>query len=208
MAFACGLLATASAQAMTFTVTTTADGGAGSLRQAVLDANAASGQDVVAFAIPGAGVHTIVLSTQLPGVTGSLTVDGYSQPGSLHNTRSPDQGGLDTLLAIEIDGIGAGFGLDGSSASLTLQGLAMHGFDNAIIGSTGGPNATQLSVYGNFIGTAADGTAVPGSAPGNGGSAVRCGFTACRIGGQLPWQRNLLSGNGGAGVLTMGAAII
>lgn len=209
MAFASVLLlATTSVQALTFTVTTTTDSGAGSLRQAIVDANAASGAHVIAFAIPGAGVHTIVLATQLPGVTGNLTVDGYSQPGSLHNTYSPDQGGLDTVLAIEIDGAGAGFWLNASNASLTVQGLAMHGFDNAIIGSTGGPNATQLTVYGNFIGTAVDGTATPGPAPGNGDSAVRCGFTACRIGGQLPWQRNLLSGNGGAGVLTWGAAII
>jgi hypothetical protein len=153
-------------------------------------------------------VHAIALATQLPGVTGNLTIDGYSQPGSLHNTRAPDQGGLDTLLAIDLDGAGTGFWLAASSASLTVQGLAMHGFDNAIIGSTGGPDATQLSVYGNFIGTAVDGSAMSGPAPGNSGSAVRCGFTACRIGGQLPWQRNLLSGNGGAGVLTTGAAII
>ena len=46
MAFASGLiLATAPTQAMTFTVTTSADSGAGSLRQAVLDANAASATD-------------------------------------------------------------------------------------------------------------------------------------------------------------------
>ena len=43
--------------AATFTVTNTDDNGPGSLRQAILDAEAAAGPDTVAFAIPRAGVH-------------------------------------------------------------------------------------------------------------------------------------------------------
>jgi hypothetical protein len=39
----------------TFTVTTTADAGPGSLRRAMLDANALAGADQIVFAIPGAG---------------------------------------------------------------------------------------------------------------------------------------------------------
>jgi hypothetical protein len=205
----CLLLGSASADAMTFTVTTTVDGGAGSLRQAILDANAAGGADTIEFAIAGAGVHTIVLASQLPAVSAELTIDGYSQPGSLQNTRAPDQGGLDTQLAIELDGNGQiGFWLQGSSTALTVQGLAMHGFSDAIIGNNGGTDASQLHVYGNFIGTAVDGSALPGPGAGNSGSALRCGFSACQVGGLLPWQRNLLSGNGGAGVLTGGSATI
>src|SRR5207302_1658139 len=45
-----------------FTVNTTADSGAGSLRQAILDANVApnvGGPDTIAFNIPGVGVHII-----------------------------------------------------------------------------------------------------------------------------------------------------
>ena len=45
----------------TFTVTSTADSGAGSLRQAILDANATPGADTIAFNIIGRGVHTIAL---------------------------------------------------------------------------------------------------------------------------------------------------
>ncbi|MCI0538499.1 MAG: hypothetical protein L0Z50_25100, partial [Verrucomicrobiales bacterium] len=41
--------------AATLTVITPADSGAGSLRQAILDANASSDSDVIAFAIPGTG---------------------------------------------------------------------------------------------------------------------------------------------------------
>jgi hypothetical protein len=98
--------------------------------------------------------------------------------------------------------------VQGSTASLTLQGLAMHHFDNAVAGTGGGPDVSRLRVYGNFIGTRIDGSAVPGPGNGNSGSGVRCGFSACEIGGLLPWQRNLLSGNGGAGVMTGGPTTV
>jgi len=49
-------------QAATFTITTTADTGAGSLRQAILGANAAAGDDTIDFAVTG----TITLVSALP----------------------------------------------------------------------------------------------------------------------------------------------
>src|SRR5262245_40645020 len=72
-----------------FTVTTAADAGAGSLRQAILDANAAAGADTIAFNIPGTAVHTILPTTQLPKITGPIVIDGYTQPGSRPNTAGP-----------------------------------------------------------------------------------------------------------------------
>ena len=42
-----------------FTVLNVNDCGPDSLRQAILDANAAVGADTIGFNIPGAGVHTI-----------------------------------------------------------------------------------------------------------------------------------------------------
>src|SRR4029453_12764126 len=45
--------------AATFNVTSTNDTGAGSLRQAIIDANSAGGADTIAFNIAGSGVHTI-----------------------------------------------------------------------------------------------------------------------------------------------------
>src|SRR5690242_4795447 len=41
----------------TFTVVNANDSGAGSLRQAIVNANANSGADLIQFNIPGAGVH-------------------------------------------------------------------------------------------------------------------------------------------------------
>lgn len=76
---------TLSATAATFTVTNTNDSGAGSLRQAILDANVAAGADTIAFNIPGTGVKKIVPLTPLPNVSGSgtssITIDGTTQPG-------------------------------------------------------------------------------------------------------------------------------
>src|SRR5581483_2134380 len=71
----------ASGNAATFHVTTTADAGEGSLRQAILDANASEGPDTIAFAV-GAGGHVVILlGSPLPTITGPVTIDGTTQPG-------------------------------------------------------------------------------------------------------------------------------
>jgi hypothetical protein len=62
-----------------FTETNIDDAGAGSLRQAILDANANPGADTIAFQISGAGVHTIQLASPLPTLTGVTVVDGTTQ---------------------------------------------------------------------------------------------------------------------------------
>jgi predicted outer membrane repeat protein len=60
------------AEAATFSVTNTADSGPGSLRQAVLDANAATGADTIDFAVNGA----ITLTSGSMAITDDLTIDG------------------------------------------------------------------------------------------------------------------------------------
>jgi hypothetical protein len=65
-----------SAAAQTFTVTNTNDSGAGSLRQAIPDANANAGADTINFNIPGSGPFVITLLTMLPAITDPVTIDG------------------------------------------------------------------------------------------------------------------------------------
>src|SRR5512132_1754955 len=101
MLLACG----AAASAATFTVTNTADSGPGSLRQAILDANANPGLDTIAFNIPGAGVHTISPGSNFDSLTDPVLVDGYTQPGSSPNT---DPVGTNAVLLIELDGAATG----------------------------------------------------------------------------------------------------
>src|SRR5205085_8232721 len=88
---------------LVFTVTNTNDTGMGSLRQAILDANSMGG-GTINFTIPGGGVHTISPMTVLPTITQTVTIDGYSQPGSSPNPNPPTMGIMATLL-IELSGV-------------------------------------------------------------------------------------------------------
>ncbi len=72
---ALSVLLAAPAGAATFLVTTTADSGPGSLRQAVADANANAGADTIVFsglALPA----TVSLVAPRMDVVGDLTIDG------------------------------------------------------------------------------------------------------------------------------------
>ncbi|HEX8170184.1 MAG TPA: Calx-beta domain-containing protein [Thermoanaerobaculia bacterium] len=67
----CALLFSLSASAATFTVTSSAGSGAGTLRQAILDANAAPGLDQIRFA-----VTNVTLTNFGPPITGPVDIDG------------------------------------------------------------------------------------------------------------------------------------
>jgi predicted outer membrane repeat protein len=63
-----------------FAVSTTADAGEGSLRQAVINANTLKGPGTVKFDTtigPFATPQTIVLASELPEIVGEVTIDGY-----------------------------------------------------------------------------------------------------------------------------------
>ncbi len=61
------------AESATFVVTTTANSGPGSLRQAILDANVTPVTDTISFAIGASGTPRIIQpTTALPTTTGNL----------------------------------------------------------------------------------------------------------------------------------------
>jgi hypothetical protein len=198
--FASSLLASvlvaATATAATFTVTNTNDSGAGSLRQAIIDANAAGGADTIDFNIVGSGVHTIVPATPLPLITGPTTIDGYTQPGATANTNGPTLG-TNAQLMIEIDGTNTGeetvdailhftTTADGSAVrGLVLNRAASSGI---LVEGTDG-----IVIEGNFIGTNPAGTAGLGNA--FAGILLNTGPANTTIGGTTPAARNLISGN-------------
>src|SRR5262245_17054131 len=104
------LLVASALPAATFTVTNTTDSGAGSLRQAIIDANAAAGLDTIAFNVSGAGcdgggVCTITPASTLPVISSPVLIDGYTQPGTSSNTNA--EGALNTVLKIVIASPGA-----------------------------------------------------------------------------------------------------
>jgi len=63
------------------TVTNTVDSGPGSLRQAILDANADPYDDSIVFNIGGGGVQIIQPNSYLPEITKPVVIDGTTQPG-------------------------------------------------------------------------------------------------------------------------------
>jgi hypothetical protein len=185
-------LAVQPAGATVFTVTTTADAGPGSLRQAILDANASLGLDTIAFAIPGAGVHTIVPTSALPPIIDPVVIDGYSQPGSSANTATV---GNNAVILVELSGQNAGTanGLNVTGGGSTVQGLAINRWAlNGVRIATAGGNV----VTGNFIGTDPAGM----GARGNGFSGVTVLY-ASSTNNQV--QGNVISGNG-TGISTAG----
>jgi VCBS repeat-containing protein len=109
------------ALAATFTVTNTNDSGAGSLRQALLDANSTVGADTISFAIPGAGVKTILPTSALPAVTERVTIDGWSQ-GGVGYLGSP---------LVEIDGANLlnVNGLEIGASDCVIRGLCINNFN-------------------------------------------------------------------------------
>ena len=162
-----------------FTVTNTSDSGTGSLRQAILDANANPGLDTIDFNIPGTGPHTIQPLSALPRITDPAVIDGYTQPGATPNTN-PIGTGLNTVLMIELDGSRAGsttISLSVRASNSTVRGLVINRFGSHGIWLQGGQGN---AIEGNFIGTDPDG--ITALANGHSGVAVAFGAQFNRIG--------------------------
>ena len=81
-------------KAATFTVTNTSNAGAGSLRQAITDANGAAGADTIVFAIGSAQFQQISLISEL-SITSDMTIDGS-------NTKNLFIGGTTNVRAFNI----------------------------------------------------------------------------------------------------------
>ncbi len=109
-----------------FTVTTTADSGPGSLRQAILNANANPGMGDITFDIPGSGPYLIQPLSSLPAITGAVTIDGLAEPPGDYGVVVDR-----TAPVVELDGSEAGAGADGLTfdvAGATVQGLMIEHF--------------------------------------------------------------------------------
>lgn len=190
------LLAT-SASAATFTVTSVADSGAGTLRQAILDANTAAGTDTITFAIAGSGLHTISPATNLPNITEAVIIDGYSQSGASVNTLSL---GDNAVIQIELNGSGvsSGTGLNFNATvnGGEVKGLLLTKWNNAILLN----GAKNMTIDGNFFGTNAAGSATSAAAANGSAFFILNTATGNTIGGAAAAARNLISGGTTAGI--------
>lgn len=169
--------------AAAYAVTSSADSGPGSLRQAILDANANDGADILTFSI-GTGPVAISPHSPLPAITGTLTVDGTTQPGY---SGAP-------IVELNGSSSGSGSGLEISAADCVVRGLVINRFpDDGIL--LNGSNGT--SIKGCFLGTNASGAA----AAANGRHGVEVHGVNNVIGGVNSGDANVISGNSDTGVV-------
>ena len=183
-AVASGVDFSLTASPLVFPVTSAADNGAGTLREAILLANAHPGPDSITFDLPVAGLHTITPATALPVVTGPLTVDGTTQAGY---AGSP---------VIELDGSAAGAGANGlyfTAGTNVVRGLAVNRFDASGLRFDG---AGGNLIEGNYLGTDPLGTV----ALGNNRHGLEVRSPNNTIGGTTALARNIVSGNAQRGV--------
>ncbi|HEX8138372.1 MAG TPA: DUF4394 domain-containing protein [Pyrinomonadaceae bacterium] len=181
------------AAAATFTVTNTNDSGAGSLRQAIFDANASAGQDTIAFNIPGSGVQTITPLTPLPMITDSVIINGYTQPGAVPNQQLNTD---DAVHLIELNGASAGASpcLRLTTTGSLVRGLVINRCGaGGILLQGGGGNR----IDGNYVGTDQAGA---NRLPNNGSGIDIQNSPNNLIGGLDPNERNLISGNNSNGI--------
>jgi titin len=171
----------ASAQAATFTVTSTADSGSGSLRAAITASNGIAGPNTIDFSI-GTGAKTIAPLSALPAITHPVLIDGTTQPG------------FAGVPLIRLDGTSAPAGTTGLwivAGGSTVKDLQIVDWSTGI--KLGGPGANVVS--GDYIGT--NGTA----ALANGvGVLIDAGSTGDTIGGTVSSATNVISGNSTVGV--------
>ncbi len=173
------------------------------LRAALMEANATPGPDLITFRIPGKGRHVIKPQSDLPTITESVTINGYTEPGSNPNTLKR---GSNAKLMIAIDGEEAGpdaFGLQLENVNSTvIKGLVIKDF--RVGGGAGGHGIRILGtssgnrVQGNFIGTNFAGTASEGNSMG-----VWVGGSENMVGGDSRAARNVISGNNQVGVIVI-----
>lgn len=160
--------------ATTYPVTNTASSGAGSLAQAITDANANPGKDLITFAIPGSPA-TIALTSALPNITEAVVIDGYSQTGAIQGSVA----GRTIMVNIDGTGLAAGTNIFNIAANdVEIDGLAIYKAPQyGIASNTSGSN---IFIWGNYIGTDNTGTSTT-LGNGKGGISINEQLTSTQV---------------------------
>jgi hypothetical protein len=164
--------------AAVFVVANANDSGPGSLRQAILDANALAGPDTIAFALSGTVPSTIVVGLDLPAVTDPVTIDATTQAGYTGSPVVELRGGGEAAIGLDIAGghsVVRGLSIDGFATGVRLRDKPA----NVVDGCNVGTDSTGIEGIGNELA---------------GIEVIRS--SASRIGGVAPGAGNVISRNG------------
>ncbi len=184
------------AHAATFTVTNTNDSGAGSLRDAITQANANANLpivDIIVFNIGGGGPQTISPLSFYPNITEAVTIDGTTQPGFLPAG----------VPIIELNGAAVGASgltlINAAASNSTIQGLVINRFGSYGIRILSGAQGNVVA--GCFLGTDLTGTLARPN-----GSGMIISTANNYIDGTTAAGRNIISGNSVDGIQITGAS--
>lgn len=178
------------APSQTYTVTNLADSGAGSLRQAILDANANPGLDTIAFNLAGGGTQFVTLNA-VANVTDPVIIDGTTQPGFA---------GV-PLITVKPIGTGAQ-ALNITAGGSTIKGLAFYayvGSTNGMVAISGAGNNVVTGCFFGFTGPDFSRGVVTTST-----GLVIDGSNNNRIGGSTAADRNYFATNSGGQLIIRG----
>lgn len=179
--------------ATTLVVTSTADSGFGTLRQAILDANQSPNFNRITFDIGSTcGPHVINLASNLPAVLYPVEIDGYTQPGANRNTQISGSNGQICIILQQGASSSAFVGLQlatqaGGETQLHVEGLGFSNFLVAGISLNAGNGHTILgNQFGGTLGTVNLG-------PSGYGVNVTYEAIGVQIGGPEPSDRNVFN---------------
>ncbi len=165
------------------------------LRAAIQEANASALVDTIHFNMPateagyvaGPNYWSIGPGSQLPPVSTTMTIDGSTQATWV------------SVPVVEVEGSSAGAFADGlriTGDNSTVRSLAINRFQaDGIEVATG---ASGTTIAGNHIGLDPTGLIDRGNAR---GIDLASGSGPTTVGGALPADRNVISGNGGDGII-------
>jgi len=174
----------------TFTVTNLNDSGAGSLRAALLAANASASGATIEFGVSG----TINLASALPSIVKTVTIDGMTAPGYA----------LIGAPVVELNFAGhAGLVFAAGSSGSVLFGLAL--------GNASGNGVTldssSITLNGNYIGVHANGNAFGNALDGiHVNSSSSNNLIGLNPEGHSGVVTNVISANGGNGIAFYGSS--
>lgn len=170
--------------AATFTVSNLSGVGSGSYTQAILNANASPGADIIVFSVSG----TIIFGSPIPAITDTVHINGASAPGYMPC-------GIPYItLEGNFGGPGNGIQLLAGASGSIVEALNIRGFQlNGIMLI----DADSCTIRSCTIGVNSSGW----SATANGGSGIQIeGGSNGNIIGGFGCQGNQISGNSGSGI--------